>query len=83
MREQATLAMEEADVILFTLDGREGLVPIDLEITEILRRTNKPLVVVANKIEGRSAGTGRRRFTVLRWGRFISSLRNTETAFST
>jgi len=52
MREQATLAIEEADVILFVTDARDGLVPIDLEIASILRRTNKPVLVVGNKVEG-------------------------------
>src|SRR5512136_134121 len=42
MREQCQLAMDEADVILFVMDGKEGLTPSDKEITDILRRQQKP-----------------------------------------
>jgi len=46
------LAMEEADVILFVMDGKEGLTPSDKEIADILRRQNKPVFFVVNKIDG-------------------------------
>jgi GTPase len=52
MREQARLAMEEADVIIFLMDGREGLTPSDREITNILRGVEKPVFFVVNKIDG-------------------------------
>ncbi|NWG04055.1 MAG: ribosome biogenesis GTPase Der [Syntrophaceae bacterium] len=52
MREQCQLAMDEADVILFMMDGREGLTPSDKEITDILRKLNKPVFYVVNKIDG-------------------------------
>jgi len=52
MREQAQLAIEEADIILFMLDARAGLLSADYEIYDILRRTEKPLFVVGNKVEG-------------------------------
>ncbi len=52
MREQCQLAMEEADVILFVMDGKEGLHPSDKEITDILRRLNKPVFYIVNKIDG-------------------------------
>lgn len=52
MREQCQLAMEEADVILFVMDGKEGLTPSDKEISDILRRLNKPVFYVVNKIDG-------------------------------
>lgn len=52
MREQCQLAMEEADVILFVMDGKEGLAPSDREIADILRRLNKPVFYVVNKIDG-------------------------------
>jgi GTP-binding protein len=52
MREQTNLAIEEADIILFLMDGREGLVPSDLEIADILRRTGKKVYYVVNKIDG-------------------------------
>ncbi len=52
MREQAQLAIEEADVILFIMDGREGLTPSDLETASMLRRVDKPVFSVVNKIDG-------------------------------
>lgn len=51
MREQCQLAMEEADIILFVMDGKEGINPSDTEITDILRRLNKPVFFVINKID--------------------------------
>jgi GTP-binding protein len=52
MREQCELAMDEADVILFLMDGKEGLTPSDKEIADILRRQNKPVFLIVNKIDG-------------------------------
>lgn len=52
MREQATLAIEEAHVILFILNARDGLTSADIEIARILRNTTKPVIHVANKVEG-------------------------------
>lgn len=52
MRDQAHLAMEEADIIIFLMDGREGLTPSDREITNILRGVDKPVFYVINKIDG-------------------------------
>ena len=52
MREQTTLAMEEADIIIFLMDGREGLTPSDREITSILRQIKKPVFFAINKIDG-------------------------------
>jgi len=51
MREQCQLAIEEADAILFVMDGKEGLTPSDKEIAGILRRQNKPVFFVVNKID--------------------------------
>jgi GTP-binding protein len=52
MREQCQLAMEEADAVLFVMDGKEGLTPSDREIADILRRLNKPVFYTVNKIDG-------------------------------
>jgi len=52
LREQSTLAMEEADVILFVMDAREGLTPADQEVVEMLRRVEKPVFYLLNKVEG-------------------------------
>lgn len=52
MREQSQLAMAEADVILFVMDGRDGLTPADVEVVEMLRRVDKPVFYLINKIDG-------------------------------
>ncbi len=53
MREQCQLAMEEADVILFVMDGKEGLTHSDRDITDILRRLDKPVFYIINKIDSK------------------------------
>ncbi len=52
MKEQCQLAIEEADLILFLMDGKDGLTPSDKEIASILRREAKPVLYVVNKIDG-------------------------------
>ncbi|MBX5481518.1 MAG: ribosome biogenesis GTPase Der [Myxococcaceae bacterium] len=51
VREQAQLAIEEADVIVFVVDGRAGLTAADEAIAAYLRRTKKPVIVAVNKID--------------------------------
>ena len=51
-RQQVQLALEEADIIFFMVDAREGLNASDQIIVEILRKLDKPAVLVANKIDG-------------------------------
>ena len=51
IREQSRRAIEEADALIFLMDGREGLTPIDREITDLLRGVNKPVFVAINKID--------------------------------
>ena len=51
MRAQAEIAMDTADVILFLVDGRDGVTTADMEVAEILRRKRKPVILVANKID--------------------------------
>jgi GTP-binding protein len=53
MEEQSRLAIEEADIVLFVLDVREGLTAIDRDIAELLRKSRTPVLVVANKADGR------------------------------
>jgi GTP-binding protein len=53
--EQAKLAIEEADVVLFLVDGRSGLLPDDEQIARELRRGGKRVLVVVNKTEGGDA----------------------------
>ncbi len=51
-RRQVQLALEEADLVFFLVDAREGLNASDQIIVEMLRKLNKPVVLVANKIDG-------------------------------
>lgn len=52
MREQSQLAIDEADVILFVMDVREGVTPADHEVCNMLRRIDKPVLFVVNKVDG-------------------------------
>ncbi len=54
VREQAQLAVEECDAILFVTDGREGLTAADEAMAELLRRSGKPVVLAANKLDSPS-----------------------------
>ncbi|MDE6015723.1 MAG: ribosome biogenesis GTPase Der [Acetatifactor sp.] len=51
MRMQAEIAMETADVILFLVDVRQGLVDADSKVADMLRRSHKPVVLVVNKVD--------------------------------
>jgi GTP-binding protein len=48
---QAKVAIEEAAHLILVVDGREGVVPLDEELAQLLRRTGKPLAVVVNKVD--------------------------------
>ncbi|MBQ4167628.1 MAG: ribosome biogenesis GTPase Der [Clostridia bacterium] len=51
MRRQAELAIETSHVIVFVVDGREGLTSADMEVAEMLRRSKKPIVLAVNKVD--------------------------------
>lgn len=51
IKAQAELAMDEADIIVFVVDGRVGIVKEDRDVMNILHRTKKPVIVAANKID--------------------------------
>lgn len=51
IRSQALMAAEEADVIVFLVDGKTGLVPDDEQVARILKRTNKPVFLAVNKVD--------------------------------
>ncbi len=51
MRRQAEIAIETADVIIFLVDGREGMTAADAEVAEMLRRAKKPVVLGVNKVD--------------------------------
>lgn len=54
IRKQATLAIEESDVIVLVVDGREGLTPLDEEVAQMLRKSRKPFYLAVNKIDSPS-----------------------------
>ncbi|BCP52901.1 GTPase Der [Kaistia sp. 32K] len=58
MRAQTEMAIEEADVSLFLIDARVGVTPVDEYFAELLRRVGKPVVLVANKAEGKLGENG-------------------------
>ena len=51
MREQAQMAMDMADVILFIVDGKDGITTADEEVATMLRRTGKKIILLVNKID--------------------------------
>jgi GTP-binding protein len=58
MRQQTEAAVRQADVALFLIDARAGIVPLDEEIARWLRGSDTPVILVANKAEGRAGETG-------------------------
>ena len=51
IREQASAAIDEANAIIFLVDANEGVTPLDLDIASVLRRSNKKLYLVVNKVD--------------------------------
>ncbi len=51
IRKQVVLAIEEADAILFLVDVKEGLTPMDEDVANLLRKTSKKVILVANKVD--------------------------------
>jgi GTP-binding protein len=51
IRRQVELAVEEADVILFLVDVKEGITPMDKDVANLLRKSNKKVVVAVNKVD--------------------------------
>ena len=58
MREQTEAAIEEADMVLMLTDARAGLLPEDEFFARLLRKTNAPVILAANKCEGRAGEPG-------------------------
>lgn len=58
MRAQTEAAIAEADVSLFLIDARVGVTPADERFAELLRRTDKPVILAANKAEGKAGEAG-------------------------
>lgn len=53
VHQQAELAIEEAEVVLFVVDGRAGIKPMDREVANLLRRSNKPIILTVNKVDSK------------------------------
>ncbi len=58
MRKQTESALQEADVTLMLIDARAGVTPLDAHFAQWLRRQNVPVILLANKCEGRAGATG-------------------------
>jgi GTP-binding protein len=58
MQEQTAAAMADADVVLFLVDARAGATPADRAFADLVRRSGKPAILIANKTEGRSGEAG-------------------------
>ena len=68
MRAQTETALADADAIFFVIDARSGLLPPDRGFADLVRRTGKPVVVVANKCEGKAGTAGAAEFHALGLG---------------
>src|SRR6187402_1262718 len=58
MRAQTAMAIEAADALMFIVDARTGLTPQDRAFADLVRKANKPVVLIANKSEGRQGQAG-------------------------
>src|SRR5687767_10301712 len=58
MRAQSETAIAKADLVLFVLDARAGVVPADAAFAQVVREAGRPVVLVANKSEGRAGADG-------------------------
>ena len=78
---QAQLAIEEADVIVFMVDARTGITAADEEVAEMLRRTNKPVILAANKADNAARRLDAVEFYTLGLGEpiTVSSIQGTGT----
>ena len=70
--DQAQLAIEAASVIVLVVDVREGVLPLDLEVAERLRRSGRPVVVAANKADSGEEVLGSNAFARLGFGRVVA-----------
>ena len=59
MRAQTETAIEQADAVFFVMDARAGALPDDRAFAQLVRKSGKPAILIANKMEGRSGESGR------------------------
>ena len=72
IRKQVTLAIEEADVIMFMVDVKDGLTSMDEDVADMLRRTDKKVVLVANKADNTQRANDHMEFYSLGLGEIYS-----------
>lgn len=72
MYQQTVRAIEQADLVLFVIDARDGCTPYDRELAKLLRRAHKPIITIANKCEGYSGNAGVAEATTLGLGDVIA-----------
>ena len=58
VKEQVETAIDEADAIIFLVDVRDGVIPSDLEVADMLRQVSKPIILVANKADNAQLEAG-------------------------
>ena len=68
IRQQVEFALAEADVVLFVVDGREGLNPVDRAIADLLRKAGRPVVLAVNKLDDLERSTAQYDFYQLGFG---------------
>ncbi len=73
IRQQARVAMQDADVIVQVVDGRAGVTAADREVADILRRTEKPVIIAANKLESSNLKDQAMEFYELALGEVIAT----------
>jgi GTP-binding protein len=64
MRQQTLRALDEADVVVFVVDAREGVTAVDSEVAKLLHRSGKPVLVAANKVDREGAGAASEAFAL-------------------
>ncbi|MEE2898548.1 MAG: ribosome biogenesis GTPase Der [Gemmatimonadota bacterium] len=72
IKQQAYAAVEEADVIMFIVDGKQGVHPLDERLAEVLRKAAKPVILVANKMDNLPDDQGHQEFWSLGIGEPIA-----------
>src|SRR5687767_9932251 len=68
VEQQIRYAVEQAALILFVVDAREGVTPLDTEVTEWLRKSGRPVVLLANKVDAHNTPTELGEFHKLGFG---------------
>src|SRR5215213_10246012 len=83
MRAQTEAAIADADVILFVIDARVGILPADRPFAEMVRRSGKPVILIANKAEGKPGWRAPTRPSPWAWETRCPSRRSTGRGWRT